>query len=275
MIKKILLLLIMCVYTSQAQCLIVQISMMKAGTHLMITLLEKMTHRRLAFIAADAYATIKKNEQDIISVTPKDFKYLSRLSNRRFWATHCPYVEEYAFILSQPKYQIIYLYRDPRDVVVSLAVYVRDKDKKFWPGAQEISLEELIARLIVGGPSMHQTEHHISARGIREVYQAYIPWMQLNNALNIRFEDLVGPQGGGDAYTQLNTILAIADHINIEIDMYEATLLGETIFGKSAAFNKGQIGSWKEYFTDELKQLFKEHAGQLLIDLGYEQDLNW
>jgi DNA gyrase/topoisomerase IV subunit B len=38
---------------------------------------------------------------------------------------------------------------------------------------------------------------------------------------------------------------------------------------------KGVSGDWKNYFNEEAKDIFKRHAGDLLIKLGYEKDLNW
>lgn len=38
---------------------------------------------------------------------------------------------------------------------------------------------------------------------------------------------------------------------------------------------KGIVGDWMNYFDDRIKRIFKEEAGQTLIDLGYEKDLNW
>ena len=40
-------------------------------------------------------------------------------------------------------------------------------------------------------------------------------------------------------------------------------------------FRKGIAGDWKNVFTEEDKQVFKEIAGDLLIDLGYEKDKDW
>ena len=38
---------------------------------------------------------------------------------------------------------------------------------------------------------------------------------------------------------------------------------------------KGKKGGWKNFFQEEHKQAFKKIAGDLLIELGYETDLNW
>jgi hypothetical protein len=40
-------------------------------------------------------------------------------------------------------------------------------------------------------------------------------------------------------------------------------------------YRKGTIGDWKNYFKDQHKQFFKKNYGDLLIQLGYEQNLDW
>jgi hypothetical protein len=40
-------------------------------------------------------------------------------------------------------------------------------------------------------------------------------------------------------------------------------------------YRKGIAGDWKNHFDDGEKQIFKEVAGDMLIRLGYEKDLNW
>jgi len=34
-------------------------------------------------------------------------------------------------------------------------------------------------------------------------------------------------------------------------------------------------GDWRNYFTARDKEIYKEEAGELLIRLGYERDLDW
>ena len=40
-------------------------------------------------------------------------------------------------------------------------------------------------------------------------------------------------------------------------------------------YRKGIAGDWTNYFTDSVKDAFKERWGELLVATGYERDLNW
>lgn len=42
-----------------------------------------------------------------------------------------------------------------------------------------------------------------------------------------------------------------------------------------AFFRKGISGDWKGVFNERDKRVFKEEAGDLLVELGYEKDLDW
>lgn len=44
---------------------------------------------------------------------------------------------------------------------------------------------------------------------------------------------------------------------------------------KNSFLRKGIAGDWKNYFGEEEKELFKAYTKSLLIELGYETDVNW
>ncbi len=44
---------------------------------------------------------------------------------------------------------------------------------------------------------------------------------------------------------------------------------------KSSFLRKGVVGDWRNHFSDEACQIFDYYAGDILIQLGYEQDRNW
>jgi hypothetical protein len=44
---------------------------------------------------------------------------------------------------------------------------------------------------------------------------------------------------------------------------------------RSPTFRSGKVGAWRDRFSAENKQLFKQVAANLLVRLGYEQDDAW
>lgn len=254
---------------------VIQISIIKSGTHLLQKLIKELTKKQFNFSGPEAKQLLKNGTPDFINVTPNDFYYLTHLSKNLFWTTHCPYNEEYAEILKQnSEYRVIFMYRDPRDQIVSLAHFIKNQVPHMWPAAVYMSLDEVITALIKGG-EIHRYTGYITNDGIQTLYDRYLPWMEISEILSVKFEDLIGPAGGGNPNTQIDCILKIANHINVPITKETALKLSHKIYGKTWTFRKGQIGSWKESFTNDHKNLFKQCAGQLLIDLGYETDMNW
>ncbi len=102
-----------------------------------------------------------------------------------------------------------------------------------------------------------------------------MPWIAYDNVCTIRFEALVGKRGGGSDGHQMMEINRILNHLDITKNHAFLKPIGHYLFGHSMTFRKGHIGSWKTHFTEHHKTLFKNIGGQLLIDLGYENDLNW
>lgn len=211
--------------------------------------------------------TILKNEQMINSSA---FTFMSHA----FYAP-CNIKQ----IFNKP-WRTFFIYRDPRDQIVSMAHWIRRKPK-LRPASiySEMNIDELILELIERNAPVYsllfEGEEIKDMHGIADFYALYMPWKQHPDVYTTRFETLVGPLGGGDAEIQLTEIMNIAAHMNMPIMRKQAMYVAENLFGNGYTFNEGQIGSWKKYFNKKHKQAFKKIAGQLLIDLGYERDLNW
>ena len=114
--------------------------------------------------------------------------------------------------------------------------------------------------------------------GMRKVAEQAVLLARDPHILVCRFEDLVGPQGGGSAQLQKRTLQKIAEHIGTpmspaEIDGLAARLYGneENPFGEGdfqnyqSTFREGKIGSWQEAFKPIHKEAFKKRLGWALI----------
>ncbi|MBM3198328.1 MAG: hypothetical protein FJZ58_03630 [Chlamydiae bacterium] len=169
----------------------------------------------------------------------------------------------------------VIMLRDPRDVLVSMAAWIQvmadtDAARLF----ADLPLEEQISQLIIG-PDLSMNG---SYPFVFDTYKACLHallWMQDPSVFVCRFEDLVGPEGGGSLETQRATVSKLAKHLCLHLTQEKIYQVADALFGDTATFRSGQIGSWKEVFTDQHKTLFKEKMGKELILLGYEQDDSW
>jgi hypothetical protein len=179
----------------------------------------------------------------------------------------------YIQTLSQPGWSTIFLYRDPRDMLVSHVFYATEMkpDHGMFRYYNEVlsSFEERLNAAIEG---VRQPGFELSS--VRDRYDSYLGWLTQPDILCLRFEDLIlqrdvtlglfldflGRKGFRSPKRRVETIESIKSTITP---------------GKSGTFRKGQPGSWREHFTADNKNLFKTITGDLLIRLGYEQSNDW
>jgi len=164
-----------------------------------------------------------------------------------------------------------FIFRDPRDVVVSHVFYVTEMEPDHVHHNYYQSLPDFDARLkvsILGRP-----EIEVEFPDIAERFAPYLGWLDQSTVMKIHFEDLIHDRAG--------TLHRIIDHFLARVPLQsDRSLLLESLEnsinpGNSPTFRSGKTGEWKKYFTDEHKEIFKRVAGDLLIKLGFEQDNNW
>jgi hypothetical protein len=177
-------------------------------------------------------------------------------------AQHTGYLEA---LLRERNYRMIHVVRDPRDVVVSHAHYMLARSWHPFHRFYE-SLGDLKSRMefsITGG--------RIAGVGylasIAERYHLMEGWLRYPGALTVRFEDLVGRQGGGANDRQREALRRICDLAEIEPRSLDE--VATSIFGESSTFRRGRIGGFSEVFDDRLSALFEDVWGSNNDVWGY------
>ncbi len=170
----------------------------------------------------------------------------------------------------------IFIYRDPRDQVVSSAHFFKEYLKN--PKAVEMSDNILIMDCIKNSCFWwdYVVFHNILSKNlsIGGLYNSLMPWADCAFVYSTTFEKLVGSKGGGSDQDQIHEIMNIAQHLGYHLNKSHAEDIARQLFGRFT-FRKGKIGAWKKEFTKEHKTIFNKVAGQLLIDLEYEKNFNW
>lgn len=164
-----------------------------------------------------------------------------------------------------------FIFRDPRDVVVSHVFYVTEMEARHVHHAYYQSLPDFDSRLkvsILGRP-----EAEIEFPNIAERFAPYLDWLNRPEVLSLHFEDLI--QDRPAALTRVMEHFLARAHVAASRETILAALEESINPKKSPTFRSGKTGEWKKYFKDEHKQIFKAVAGDLLVRLGYEKDADW
>src|SRR5690606_27592061 len=165
-----------------------------------------------------------------------------------------------------------FMYRDPRDLLVSQVYFATDMHEEHGMHAYYNSLPDFGERLKVAITGVDKDNLHMVS--VKQRYDGVFQWLEQKNVMCIRFEDLINNR---DA--TLNQMLDEVEKTGYKISTPRKKALSVLIQAiqpkKSHTFRSGKTGGWKEYFTEEHKKLFKEVTGDLLVKLNYEKNNDW
>ena len=179
--------------------------------------------------------------------------------------------ENVAF-LCQPDRVNYFIYRDPRDMLVSQVFFATDMHEEHGMHEYYNSLPDFSERLKVAITGIDRDGLHMVS--VKQRYEGVFQWLEQKHVMCIRFEDLINNR---DA--TLNSMLDEVESTGYKIPTPREKALSILVDAiqprKSHTFRSGKTGGWKQYFTDEHKKLFTDVAGDLLVRLGYEKGDTW
>ena len=247
------------------------ISFPKSGTHLLDQILLGFAQvapfaRRLhSFFAGYEGDSGRKRSLD------ETLAWVDSLRPLDITSAHLFAWDEVVARVASPAFVPYFIFRDPRDVVVSHVFYVTDMEPNHVHHAYYQSLPDFDARLkisILGRPEADVEFPNIAGR-----FAPYLGWLDQPAVMPIHFEDLVNDRGAA-----LNRILdRFLQRVPLHVPREQilAALEASINPSKSPTFRSGKTGEWKKHFKDEHKRIFKEVAGDLLVRLGYASSNDW
>lgn len=241
----------------------------KSGTHLLLQIVQVLPALRDwgLFLASTPSFTFKETP------TRKMASNISEIANRELVLAHMFFSKDVHSALLGRSTVNYFIFRDPRDVVISEAHYLTYSNKchklhKFFK-----SLPDMNSRILF---SIRGAKHSFfnGYPNINRRFNRYKPWINQTNVLSIKFEDLLSSKRN----ESIQRIMQFyTDKVNDKIDV--ENLVQNALVNinplKSHTFREGKPSTWKELFTPTHKAEFKKIAGNLLIELEYEQDHSW
>jgi len=247
------------------------ISFPKSGTHLLDQILLGFSKVAPFSKRIHSFYAEYEGESGVKRAPEKALSWLDALRPGDIASAHLFTRPEAVTRVCSPKFVPYFIFRDPRDVVVSHVFYVTEMEARHVHHAYYQSLSDFDARLkvsILGRP-----DADIEFPDIADRFAPYLGWLDHREVLSIHFEDLINDRAA--------TLTRIIDHFlahvplqaprQLILDSLESSINPT----KSPTFRSGKTGEWKKHFTEEHKRIFKDVAGDLLVKLGYEKDNDW
>jgi sulfotransferase 6B1 len=243
----------------------------KSGSHLLLQILNGFTRiMPYAYVAAEPVRTIKKDGgRRTVDQVAADLLRVPR--GVIGWG----YVEaspENIAVLCQPGRVNYFIYRDPRDMLVSQVFFATEMHEGHGMHAFYNSLPDFGERLKVAIIGIDRDG--LKMVSVEQRYQGVFEWLEQPGVMCIRFEDLIDNR---DA--TLNAMLDEVEKTGYTLSTPREKALEILVDSiqprKSHTFRAGKTGGWKEHFTEEHTSLFKDMTGDLLVRLGYEENNDW
>jgi len=244
----------------------------KAGSHLLIQVLLGLTE--IGPFVNPGFPPINRFEDNSKLDIPERLKELNRMRSGEIRYGYANSTDPFIEQITASDRASVFIYRDPRDLCVSLVIYAKD----MHPGHhmheyfnRELSTMEERLNVVIEGCDLPG----LAMANTWERFEVYLGWFEMANVLCLSFEELI--------LDRENAITRLLDYIEgfgveFSVPRPEAIkIINDSIQPrKSGTFRKGQPGNWKEHFTEENKRRFKAVAGDLLTRLGYEDnDQDW
>lgn len=242
-------------------------SVPKSGTHLVEQLFNNFepVKNYNFFIAQQPTQPFRIRSQKKINNMIKKIKMGELLRG------HIYYSAETLNKLKKQNCLILFIYRDPRDIVISEANYLTKMNTlhrahKFFK-LKDNQKDQI--KLAISGIQSNKIDYS----NVFNRLNPYSGWLlsSSKNIFPIKYEDL--RNNIDKVLNDLYKFLDLNDYFfdcSIEKDTFIKQCKSGINPKKSHTFNKGKTGSWKEIFDEELSQLFKENSKDLLEKFNYK-----
>jgi hypothetical protein len=246
-------------------------SMPKSGSHLIIQILEGLPE--IGPFVNPGMPPLNRNEENGILSQDGIVRRIQTLQAGDISYCYLPAEEPFRSLLTGKGIAPIFIYRDPRDVIVSHVFYATEMNEKHamreYYNEKLHTMEERINAAILG-----VNEPGATLTAIRRKYDRYLGWFDCPRLLSLRFEEMVC-----EREMAINKLLDFLADFGFVPSISRAEAVDKLKAGiepkKSGTFRKGKPGNWREHFTAENIRVFKENTGDLLVRLGYETSEDW
>jgi hypothetical protein len=159
-------------------------------------------------------------------------------------------------------------YRDPRDAFVSMINFLERRTKEGYGNFYEADIFSTILASKPGWPEKIDYALRDPSFLGRDQFEKALWLLHHPKVCKVRYEDLVGPRGGGSRQRQVDAVDRVLRHFGSDRD---AEAVADRVYNPDSwSFYQGRTGGWRDRFTERNLARFTEQFGDVLAQYGYE-----
>jgi hypothetical protein len=179
-------------------------------------------------------------------------------------------------LIQEGRILVVLSFRDPRDICVSRSYWAMLSDSvAYTPRLQfertvnsRFSSHEDLLTSIIRGDRLSADPSSLLAWSVGDMFRESRALLFHPFVHKVRFEDLVGPSGGGTIEAQRTAVAGLASFLGVNA---ETDAIARTAFSQDVkTFRRGQIGGYRDAFTAQQSRLFNALHSDILTDYGYD-----
>ena len=229
----------------------------KAGTHLLMGVFDHVPHYR--FAGRLLWVTEIDERQDGCSAAAQRVgRTFDQTGSSRYIMGHVMHHPLVSIELSRRSIPVVTMVRDPRAIAASAVRYFEEnKLRRHDLGEGRFNSRVELAQWLIDGQGELGTPNTIPPLAVR--CRQYLGWLEDPNCLIVRFEDLIGEQGGATQDRQLEVIQSILAFTGLEDRVSATAVAGDLYSSTSHTFSVGKIRTWETVLTpDQIAQVEDE-----------------
>jgi hypothetical protein len=241
-------------------------SIPKSGTHMMLKALEVIPDLvdRGSFLASRPSLTYREVPNHVMG------NKVHRILPGELVAGHIHHSPLIARNLEINNCIVVFIYRDPRDVVISESHYLATMNRWHRLHKAFSSLPDDHSRYDLAINGFETNTNGLEYKNILERYQAFLPWLNQPGVIPVRYEDCLSDK----IEMIIKTIFTHYQERSTACMFNIDKLLDEACSGirnkNTATFREGASGKWRSVLSAEQKDRINTLMSKELAEMGYD-----
>ncbi|GAB3241357.1 sulfotransferase domain-containing protein [Mycolicibacterium hippocampi] len=238
---------------------IVANSLPKSGTHLLLQITRALPGSRYfgRFIATSPSLTQRERSPAVLA------RRIARTLPAETLGAHLFHFTEVEVALRRINALHLFIYRDPRDVVISEVNYLAEMNRWHRMHRHFAALPDATSRLKLALEGFDARYPEANARML-----PYAGWLDVPGVVAIRYENLFGPRQA-DEIARVVAAWRLQGGTSADEDALVERLRRAVDPSKSHTFREGGSGKWRRGMTDAEAEMVSQRLAPSLTAYGY------